>query len=104
VPAGGSGYLAGKPGFVIGHVDSFSSWDLRLGWTSNKEKGAKGLTITAGVNNLFNTQPPISTNISPTAGASNGSTAWRLENNTDTGTYNAGAIGRLIWVSAGFKF
>lgn len=67
-------------------------------------KGGKGLTINAGVNNLFNTQPPISTNISPTGGASNGSTAWRLENNTDTGTYAAGAIGRLIWVSAGFKF
>lgn len=104
VPAGGSGYLAGKPGFVVGHVNSFSSWDLRTSWSSTKEKGHSGVTISAGVNNLFNTQPPLSTNISPTAGASNASTAWRLENNTDTGTYISGAIGRLIWVSAGFKF
>jgi len=89
--------------FFPGHVNSYSSWDLRLGWTSNKEdtKG-KGLRITAGVNNLFNQLPPISTNINPGAGAANGATAWRLENNADTGTY--GAIGRLIWVSAGFKF
>ncbi len=102
----GSGLLGNKAGFVVGHVDSFSSWDVRVGWTSNKDKSSrgKGVSITAGVNNLLNTQPPISTNISPTAGASNGSTAWRLENNTDTGTYNAGAIGRLVWVSAGFKF
>lgn len=92
--------------FVTGHVNSFSSWDLRAGWTSNKDKASsrRGVTITAGVNNLFNTQPPISTNINTGAGAANGATAWRLENNTDTGTYNAGAIGRLIWISAGLKF
>ncbi|MDE2041669.1 MAG: TonB-dependent receptor [Alphaproteobacteria bacterium] len=105
VPApAGSGYLANQAGFVIGHVASFSSWDLRVGWRSNKEKGGKGLTVNAGINNLFNTQPPVSTNISPTAGAVNGSTAWRLENNTDAGTYLAGVIGRMIWISAGFKF
>lgn len=42
VPTGGAGYLAGKPGFVIGHVNAFSSWDIRAGWTSNKERGARG--------------------------------------------------------------
>jgi len=114
IGAGGASYFLGVNNanpvtaatFIPGHVNSFSSWDLRVGWTSNKDKasGRRGVTITAGVNNLFNTQPPISTNINPAAGAANGATAWRLENNTDTGTYNAGAIGRLIWISAGLKF
>ena len=90
--------------FIPGHVNSFSSWDLRLGWTSDKDRGGKGLRVTAGVNNLFNQAPPLSTNINPAAGAANGATAWRLENNTDTGTYGAGAVGRLIWVAAGYRF
>jgi iron complex outermembrane receptor protein len=114
IGTGGSGYYLGinnanpvtAATFAPGHVNAFSSWDLRVGWTSNKDKssGRRSITISAGVNNLMNAQPPISTNVSPSAGAANGATAWRLENNTDTGTYNAGAIGRLIWVSAGIKF
>lgn len=105
VPApSGAGYLGHQAGFIPGHVKSFSSWDLRVGWTSDKEGTGKGLRLSAGVNNLFNQMPPISSNISSSAGAVNGSTAWRLENNTDTGTYGAGAIGRMIWVSAGYRF
>ena len=58
--------------------------------------------MTAGINNVFDAMPPISSNISPAAGAATGATAWRTENNTDVSTY--GAIGRLIYVSAAFKF
>ncbi len=106
IGAGGVSYysalLAGTPGVFAGHVASFMSWDLRASWTSAKEAGAHGLTVTAGVNNLFDRMPPISTNINPAAGASSVATAWRSENNTDTGTY--GAIGRLLYIQAAFKF
>lgn len=96
-------YNAGKPGYIIGHVKAFSSWDLRASWTSNPDDpSGHGVTLSAGVNNLFNQMPPLSTNINPAAGASASATAWRAENNTDVSTY--GAIGRLIYVSAGVKF
>ncbi|MBS0478004.1 MAG: TonB-dependent receptor, partial [Proteobacteria bacterium] len=106
VGAGGSSffvqYNAGNPQYIVGHVRAFSSWDLRASWSSNKDPGANGLRLTAGVNNLFDRMPPISTNINPAAGAAAGATAWRAENNTDVGTY--GAIGRLVYVSAQLKF
>ena len=95
-------YLAGDPTYKVGHVKAFSSWDLRAGWTSAAEPGDRGVSVTAGVNNLFNRMPPVSTNINPAAGANAAATAWRAENNTDVSTY--GAIGRLIYVSAGVKF
>ena len=106
VGAGGSSFWplhdAGKPGYIVGHVAAFWSWDLRASWSSGGGFGANGVTLTAGVNNLFNRMPPVSTNINPAAGAAAGATAWRSENNTDIGTY--GPIGRLIYVSAGLKF
>jgi len=95
-------YLAGDPTYKIGHVKAFWSWDLRAGWTSAAEPGDRGVSVTAGVNNLFNRMPPVSTNINPAAGANAAATAWRAENNTDVSTY--GTIGRLIYVSAGVKF
>ena len=94
-----------KPGqttFFPGHVAAFSSWDLRLTYHTYGEGETKGLSVTAGVNNLFDQMPPISTNINPAAGAAAGATAWRAENNTDISTY--GAIGRLIYISASLKF
>ncbi|WP_295636119.1 TonB-dependent receptor [Novosphingobium sp.] len=106
IGAGGASFYtqfnAGNPAYIVGRVKAYSSWDLRASWTSAEEPGSKGLTITAGVNNLFNRMPPVSTNINPAAGANAGATAWRAENNTDVGTY--GAIGRLIYVSAAVKF
>lgn len=106
IGAGGASFyvpfLAGNPTFKMGHVKAFSSWDLRAGWTSSTEPGERALSITAGVNNLFNRMPPVSTNISPAAGASAAAAAWRAENNTDVSTY--GAIGRLIWVTGSVHF
>lgn len=95
-------YLAGNPAYKIGHVKAFSSWDLRAGWSSAPEPGDKGVSISAGVNNLFNRMPPVSTNIDPAAGANAAATAWRAENNTDVSTY--GAIGRLIYLQASLRF
>ena len=95
-------YLAGKPGYVEGHVKAFSSWDLRAGWTSGATPGDKGVTVTAGVNDVFNRMPPVSTNINPAAGINAAAVAWRAENNTDVSTY--GAIGRLFYIQAGLRF
>jgi iron complex outermembrane receptor protein len=107
VGAGGASfypnYNAGVAGYIIGRVGAYSSWDLRASWTSNKDDPhGHGVTLAVGVNNLFNRMPPVSTNINPAAGASASATAWRAENNVDVSTY--GAIGRLIYVSAGVKF
>jgi iron complex outermembrane receptor protein len=106
IGAGGASFWpnfnAGKPGYIIGHVRAFWSWDLRASWSSGTGFGANGVTVTAGVNNLLNRMPPVSSNINPAAGANAGAVAWRAENNTDIGTY--GPIGRLIYVSAGVKF
>ena len=106
IGAGGASFyvpfLAGNTQFKKGHVNAFSSWDIRAGWTSSTEPGERAVSITAGVNNLFNRMPPVSTNINPAAGASSAATAWRAENNTDVSTY--GAIGRLIWVTGSVHF
>ncbi len=94
-----------RPGqtiFFPGKVKSFTSWDAHATWRIGDPDARPGFTFTLGANNLFNRQPPVSSNISPTAGAAAGATAWRAENNTDIGTY--GAIGRLLYVSAGVKF
>ncbi len=90
-------------GFLPGHVSAYSAVDLRLTYhTADSSDGrAKGLTVTAGVNNLFDQLPPVSTNINPTGGHAAGATAWRAENNADVSTY--GAIGRLIYITASFK-
>jgi iron complex outermembrane receptor protein len=106
IGAGGASFyvpfLAGNTTFKKGHVNAFSSWDLRAGWTSSTEPGERAVSITAGVNNLFNRMPPISTNINPAAGANAAATAWRAENNTDVSTY--GAIGRLIYLTGSVHF
>jgi len=94
-----------KPGqttFFPGHVAAFSSWDVRLSHHTEGDSHDKGMTVTAGINNIFDEMPPVSSNISPTAGAATGATAWRTENNTDVATY--GAIGRLVYASVTFKF
>ena len=95
-----------KPGqttFFPGRVAAFYTWDARLSFhASANGDQTSGLTVTAGINNLFDEMPPVSTNISPGAGAAAGATAWRAENNADVSTY--GAIGRLIYASAAFKF
>ena len=96
-------HIAGQTTFFPGRVAAFSIWDARLSFhASAKGDRGDGLTVAAGVNNLFDEMPPVSTNISPRAGAAAGATAWRAENNADVSTY--GAIGRLVYVTAAFKF
>ena len=106
IGAGGASFyvpfLAGNPQFKKGHVNAFSSWDLRAAWTSSTEPGERAVSLAVGVNNVFNRMPPVSTNINPAAGASSAATAWRAENNTDVSTY--GAIGRLIYVQGAVHF
>jgi iron complex outermembrane recepter protein len=108
IGAGGASFyvpfLAGNPQFFKGRVKAYSSWDLRAGWTSAADPSAEGLnvSVSAGVNNVFNRMPSISTNINPAAGANAAATAWRAENNTDVSTY--GAIGRLFWVQGAVHF
>jgi iron complex outermembrane receptor protein len=96
-------YLAAtNPTYKIGRVKAFSSWDVRAGWSSAAEPAGRGVSVFAGVNNLFNRMPPLSTNINPAAGANAAATAWRAENNTDVSTY--GAIGRLIYLQGSVRF
>ena len=106
IGAGGASFYvpfnAGNPTYKMGHVKAFSSWDLRAGWTSSVDPAARAVSITAGVNNVFNRMPPVSTNINPAAGANAGATAWRAENNTDVGTY--GPIGRLFFLNGSVRF
>jgi iron complex outermembrane recepter protein len=106
IGAGGASFyvpfLAGNPQFIKGHVKAFSAWDLRAGWASSTEPGERAVSVTVGVNNLFNRMPPVSTNINPAAGANAAATAWRAENNTDVSTY--GAIGRLFYLQGSIHF
>ena len=88
--------------FFPGHVASYSAWDGHVTWRIDDDDRSRSMSLTFGVNNIFDRQPPVSTNINPAAGAATGATAWRTENNTDVSTY--GAIGRLFYVSAGVKF
>ncbi len=106
IGAGGAGFYvpfnAANPQYIIGRVNSYSSWDLRAGWNSNKDGKGVGIKLSAGINNLFDQLPPVSSNINPAAGANSGATAWRAENNADISTY--GAIGRLFYITAAVSF
>jgi iron complex outermembrane receptor protein len=94
---------AGQTTFFPGRVAAYTAWDLRFSYhgLAGRDTG-KGLTVTGGINNVLDEMPPISSNISPAAGAAAGATAWRAENNVDASSY--GAIGRLAYISASFKF
>ena len=94
---------AGQTTFFPGRVAAFSSWDLRLTYRASTESdAAPGVTVTAGINNLFDELPPVSSNITAASGAAAGATAWRAENNVDVSTY--GGIGRLFYLSATLRF
>ena len=45
--------LAGKT------IDSWTTTDLQLGWTSDREGPLGGLTLALSVQNLFDTPPPF---------------------------------------------
>lgn len=94
-------YALNPVAFAPGRVPSWTSWDLRLSYDAAVD--GKGWRVTVGVNNLFDSMPPISSNIDPTGGHAAGATAWRAENNTDLSAYGGG-IGRLVYMSVSSKF
>ncbi len=107
IGTGGQGYanalLANPSQNQPGRVSAYNAWDLRLNYHLGDEAVHRtGVTVTAGVNNLFDALPPVSSNISPAANAANTATAFRTENNADISTY--GPIGRLIYISASLTF
>lgn len=72
------------------HVEAFHSIDLWVGYTFGSEYPMlNGLSLRVGANNAFNEKPPMA------AGTF-------TEANADTATY--GAIGRLFFVEAKYKF
>jgi len=75
------------------HVASFFAFDGQLSYQFKKLHvgyGLDGLKVTLGVNNMFDRQPPLAINAFP-------------DTNADVGTYD-GAIGRMWYVSASYKF
>lgn len=78
-------------GFVP--VASFTSFDLALSYDLghlNASKWLDGLKITIGANNVFNKMPPLA----PLSFS---------DTNADIGTYG-GAVGRMLYVNASYKF
>lgn len=72
------------------HVESFDSVDLGVSYAFGADtRWFNGLTLRVGANNVFNTQPAVAKGT-----FSNG--------NADIATY--GAVGRLIFVEARYKF
>ncbi|MBS0632527.1 MAG: TonB-dependent receptor, partial [Verrucomicrobia bacterium] len=82
---------ANSAGFV--HVPSFTAFDVALSYDLghlSANKWLDGLKVTIGANNVFNKMPPLS----PLAFS---------DTNADIGTYG-GAVGRLLYVNASYKF
>ncbi len=70
-------------------VASFTSWDLFGRYQFSRIRALKGLTVRAGVNNIFDRMPPQAP------------AAW-TDANADTATY--GALGRVVYVDVSYKF
>jgi iron complex outermembrane receptor protein len=79
--------LAGSSNAVDRELGAHNYLDLAGSWVATK-----GLTISGGINNLFDKDPPITSKLA--VGAGNG--------NTYPSVYDA--LGRKIFVSAGYKF
>ena len=74
-------------------VASFTSFDLGISYDFKDvhlNKLLAGLKVTIGANNVFNKYPPLAVNAFP-------------DTNADVGTYD-GAIGRMVYINATFKF
>ena len=98
--AGGITYQtnAGKtpPTAFAGRIKSYMSWDLRLAVRPGSgEVHDRGLEIAFGVNNLFDRQPPVSSNVGTPSAAF-------TDVNTDIATYSP--LGRLLYASATFRY
>jgi iron complex outermembrane receptor protein len=89
-------YLAVHPAVPVSY---YTAWDFQESYTFDKALikrlfgVMKGVTVTAGVNDVFNRMPPY-------AGLSQAAT--NNYNNVDTAEYSP--IGRLFFVSASLKF
>jgi iron complex outermembrane receptor protein len=89
-------YLANHPAVTVNY---YTSWDLRVAYTFNKEiarnlwNWLKGMELAVGVNDVFNRYGPY-------AGLSQAAT--NNYNNVDTSTYSP--IGRLFYFQASVKF
>jgi iron complex outermembrane receptor protein len=77
----------------FGKVGTFTSFDVGLSYDFKDvhlNKWLDGLKVTIGANNVFNKYPPLAVSAFP-------------DTNADTGTYN-GAIGRMVYINATYKF
>jgi iron complex outermembrane receptor protein len=77
------------------HVSSYSQFDATVKYSFGHDDNPvlhyfDGLTVRVGVNNVFNVNPPIALNA-------------ETETNADVGFYD-GAIGRMYYVDATYKF
>ena len=89
VPCPGSSIsVAGFQDCSDARISSYSYFDLSTAWQVRS-----GVELRAGVNNLFDVEPPILTEFAPTP-FSNG--------NTITGLYDV--LGRTIFVAATIKY
>lgn len=75
---------------VVTRVDSYQTFDLRVGYSfaNSGNRWLRGLRLSAGINNVFNEDPPFA--------------PGEADQNRDINTYDA--IGRLYHVSASYKF
>lgn len=72
------------------HVEAYTTVDLYVGYTfRSSNRYLDGMMLRVGANNVFDEPPPM-------AGSS-----W-TDSNADTSTYNA--LGRVMYVSANYKF
>jgi iron complex outermembrane receptor protein len=84
------------PTAFVGHIKAYNVFDLRLGYSLKDLNGhPSGIAFAAGMNNIFNRMPPISTNVNTPSAAFTDLPA-------DVSTYSP--IGRLTYVQASLKF
>lgn len=84
------------PTAFAGHIRPYMSWDLRLAYTvADRDGTPSGFSIAAGVNNVFNIAPRVSSNVFTPSAA-------YTDNTADVSTYSP--LGRLGYVSASLKF
>jgi iron complex outermembrane receptor protein len=75
---------------VLTEIDSYQTFDLRLGYKFSgwDNRWLSGLTVTVGVNNVLNEDPPFAPS--------------EADQNRDINTYDA--LGRFFYVQAKYKF
>lgn len=84
------------PTAFAGHIKSYMSWDLRVAVRPGSlEVHDRGLEVAFGINNVFDRQPPVSSNVGTPSAAF-------TDVNTDVATYSP--LGRLFYASATFRY